>query len=97
MEAWSHPQNRDYFVALAAEFELDVDAFATCLTEDEPAQAVKSDMEAGAPFVRGTPTFVVLYGGEGRLIPGALPADQFAAALTEMLAEISLEGGDSGE
>ena len=97
VEAWSHPQNRDYFVALAAEFELDVDAFATCLTEDEPAQAVQSDMEAGAPFVRGTPTFVVLSGGEGRLIPGALPADQFAAALTEMLAEISLEGGDSGE
>ena len=97
MAAWASQDNRDYFVALAAEYELDVDAFATCLTQDEPAQAVQSDMQDGMPFVRGTPTFVVLHGGEGQLIPGALPADQFIAALTQMLAEVPAENGDSGE
>ena len=95
MAAWSRPNNSNYFMELAAEFELDTEAFATCLTGDVTAQAVQSDMQDGAPFVRGTPTFVILAGGEGRLIPGALPADQFVAALAEMLAELSAEGTDS--
>ena len=97
MEEWARPDHRDYFMALAAEFELDTDAFATCLTQEEPAQAVQSDIQDGMPFVRGTPTFVVLYGGEGRLIPGALPADQFIAALAQILGEISAGSDDSGE
>ena len=95
MAVWSRPNNNSYFMELAAEFELDTEAFATCLTGDVTAQAVQGDMQDGAPFVRGTPTFVVLAGGEGRLIPGALPADQFVAALAEMLAELSAEGTDS--
>jgi len=73
---------------------LDTDAFSTCLAEDAPAQAVQSEMRDGAPFVRGTPTFVVLVGGEGRLIPGALPTDQFVAALSQMLAELAATNND---
>ncbi len=95
MELWARPDNSSYFMELAAEYELDTDAFATCVSADGSAQAVQSDMQDGAPFVRGTPTFVVLYGGEGRLIPGALPADQFVAALAEMLAEASAAGADN--
>ena len=97
MTEWARQDNTDFFVALAAEFELDTDAFATCLTQDEPALAVQSDMQDGMPFVRGTPTFVVLYGGEGQLIPGALPADQFVGALTQILDEISAATEDGGE
>lgn len=97
MTAWSNPDNSSYFMALAAEFELDVDAFADCLTQDQPAQAVQSDMQEGSPFVRGTPTFVVLSGGEGRLIPGALPTDQFVAALEQILIELSVASENSGE
>ena len=95
MDLWSRSENTGYFMELAAEYELDTEAFATCLTGDAPALAVQSDMQDGAPFVRGTPTFVVLAGGEGRLIPGALPADRFVAALVQMLAELSAEGTDS--
>ena len=97
MTEWASQDNSGYFMALAAEYELDTDAFATCLAQDEPALAVQSDLQDGMPFVRGTPTFVVLSGGEGRLIPGALPADQFIGALTEMLGEISDASGDGGE
>ena len=94
MDVWSRSGNTNYYMELAAEYELDTDAFATCLADDAPALAVQSDMQDGAPFVRGTPTFVVLAGGEGRLIPGALPADQFVAALSQMLAELSAAGND---
>ena len=95
MAVWSRPDNSTYFMELAAEYELDTDAFATCMSGGESAQAVQSDMQDGSPFVRGTPTFVVLYGGQGRLIPGALPADQFVAALAEMLAEASAADADN--
>ena len=94
MDVWSRSENTNYFMELAAEYELDIEAFATCLAEDAPAQAVQSDMQDGAPFVRGTPTFVVLVGGEGRLIPGALPTDQFVAALSQMLAELAAMDND---
>ena len=94
MDQWSLPDSTNYYMELAAEYELDVDAFAACLAKDAPAQAVQGDMRDGAPFVRGTPTFVVLVGGQGRLIPGALPTDQFVAALSQMLAELSVTGND---
>ena len=97
MSDWSRPDNKGYFMALAAEYELDIDAFEDCLGQDESALAVQSDLQDGMPFVRGTPTFVVLYGGEGRLIPGALPADQFVGAISEALAEVGVESSDSGE
>lgn len=97
MEEWSRTDNQGYFMALAAEYELDVDAFEACLAHDEPAQAVRTDMQDGAPFVRGTPTFVVLSGGEGRLIPGALPTDQFVAALEQLLGELGAEAEQTDE
>ena len=94
LDQWSQPQNDNYFMELAAEYELDTDAFATCLASDASALSVQNDMQEGAPFVRGTPTFVVLAGGEGRLIPGALPTDQFVAALSQVLAELSASEND---
>ncbi len=97
MSDWSRPDNRGYFMALAAEYELDIDAFESCLAQDESALAVQSDLQDGMPFVRGTPTFVVLYGGEGRLIPGALPADQFVGALSEALAAVGVESDPGSE
>ena len=94
MDLWSRPDSTGYYIELAAEYELDTEAFATCMAGDSSALAVQSDMQDGAPFVRGTPTFVVLVGGQGRLIPGALPVDQFVATLSQMLAELSSEGDD---
>ena len=49
---------------------------------------VQSDMQDGAPFVQGTPTFIVLYNGEGRIIPGALPAERFSIALQEIVDQV---------
>jgi predicted DsbA family dithiol-disulfide isomerase len=34
-----------------------------------------------------TPLFVALYGGQGQLINGSMPVDQFVEALNTMLAE----------
>jgi predicted DsbA family dithiol-disulfide isomerase len=42
-------------------------------------------MDAGAAFVRGTPTFIVLYEGQGSIIPGALPLERFTEILQEVV------------
>lgn len=86
MEEWTNPDNRGVFLGIAEELGLDTDAFAVCMDDPATADAVNSDLADGSPFVRGTPTFVVLWDEQGRLIPGALPADQFTDALNQLLA-----------
>ncbi len=84
---WANSGVDEALVTLAEELELDIDQFNACMEDEATYQKILADLNEGGGFVRGTPTFVVLYGEEGRLIPGALPADQFSAALTQILAE----------
>jgi protein-disulfide isomerase len=86
-EEWGNSNVDAALTALAQELDLDMAQFETCMDAEETYQAVLADFNDGTPFVRGTPTFVILYGDQGQLIPGALPADQFSAALTQILAE----------
>lgn len=88
VDAWSVNDPFDVMVGLAGELNLDTEAFAACLEEPEMAQRVQSDLDEGAPFVRGTPTFIILHGEQGSIIPGALPADRFIEILNEELAAV---------
>jgi protein-disulfide isomerase len=84
---WSISDPNPAFSALAKQLGLNVDQFTKCLGEagDKSAQQrVQSDMQDGQPFVQGTPTFIVLFNGEGRIIPGALPVDRFTTALQQV-------------
>lgn len=89
MADWSISDPNSIFIDLAGELGLDIDTFTTCLNEEEVAQRVQEDMNAGAPFVRGTPTFIVLYGGQGSIIPGALPVERFSEELQKILDTVS--------
>lgn len=85
VDQWSVSDPSAVFNQLASQLALDAEQFATCLADDGVAQRVQSDLQEGAAFVQGTPTFVVLFNGEGRLIPGALPAERFQQALQQVL------------
>ncbi len=87
VSAWSVSDPSPVLTGLAEQLGLDMDLFAACLVDPAMMERVDSDMADGAPFVQGTPTFIVLYGGQGRIIPGALPVDQFAPALRQMVDE----------
>ena len=87
VERWSVNDPNPVFVELAGDLGLDVPAFETCLADPAMADRVQSDMVDGMQFVQGTPTFIVLYGGTGRIIPGALPAESFTEALNQFLDE----------
>jgi protein-disulfide isomerase len=80
---WSVEEPNPAFIDMATELGLDVDAFTACIESGEMDERVTSDMSEGAPFVQGTPTFIVLYNGQGQIIPGALPLDTFRQVLQE--------------
>lgn len=86
-ERWSVADPAPVFAELAGEVGLDTDAFSACLEAGEAAARVDSDMNEGAPFVQGTPTFIVLYNGQGQIIPGALPLETFQEVLDEVVAQ----------
>ncbi len=88
---WSIEDPSPVFVDLAGELGLDVDTFTACLDDPTMMERVNADMAEGAPYVRGTPTFIVLRGERGSIIPGALPADRFSSILDEELAAVEAE------
>ena len=45
-------------------------------------------MADGAQYVQGTPTFIILWGEGGQIIPGALPVETFTGELDRILGEI---------
>ncbi len=87
-DKWINNDMEAGFISLAKELGLDMDAFTACLQSEENLARVESDIADGAPFVRGTPTFVILFNNEGRLVPRALPADQFVDALNQILQQV---------
>jgi len=89
IQTWSIADPNPIFVDLAQQLELNLDQFAPCLESESAAQRVQEDLEAGTPFVRGTPTFIVLYNEQGSIIPGALPADRFTSILQEVLDSVA--------
>ncbi len=86
VQAWSISDPTEVFVGVAGEVGLDTDAFAACLQDEEIAARVESDMSEGAEFVQGTPTFIIVHGEQGSIIPGALPESEFSQVLDEQLA-----------
>jgi protein-disulfide isomerase len=87
VEQWSVEDPVPQFEALAAEMGLDPAAFATCIAGRDAMERVVADLYDAQDVSNSTPLFVVLYGGNGRLINGSLGVDEFTAALDEMYAE----------
>ncbi len=65
---WSISDPSPVFVDLASQIDgIDTDAFERCLADPAIAERVDSDLNEGTPFVRGTPTFIVLYNEQGQI------------------------------
>jgi protein-disulfide isomerase len=77
---------RDQFLEYAANLELDVEAFTTCLDEETHSEEVQADYQAGASVgVGGTPTFFI----NGRMVVGAQPLSTFASVIDDELVRLS--------
>ncbi len=71
---------------IAEEVGVDVNAFNTCLENEETKDKVQQDLEeAIASGARGTPHNVIIYGGKQIAIPGMLPYEQMKQVLDDLL------------
>ena len=69
---------------LAADFDLDQSAFATCVDENKYLDEIEADLQAGQNYgVEGTPGFFI----NGIFLGGAQPYATFEAAIEKALAE----------
>ena len=82
--------NLDDLPKLAGEVGLNQSAFKTCLDSGKTAAHVESDFQSGAKAgVTGTPGNILLdtKTGKTKLIPGALPFENFKTEIDNMLKE----------
>ncbi len=85
-DEWTIGDTEAALTSLAEEVGMDPEIFQACINDPAIAEAVNSDLTDGAPFVRGTPAFIVLHGEQGSIIPGALPLESFTQILDDVLA-----------
>ena len=83
-QAWSVDDPDAVLVTLAEQLGLDIDAFGACLIDPATLERVISDFQEGVPFIRATPSFVVVFKGQGSIIQGALPVEQFVQVFEEI-------------
>jgi protein-disulfide isomerase len=76
--------NRDAFITLAGDLELDVATFTTCFDEQTHREEIVQDYAEGQQLgVGGTPTFFI----NGRVLVGAQPLTQFQMRIDAELAQ----------
>jgi protein-disulfide isomerase len=84
-EFWQMQDAEDEIAKLAKDLGLDGDLFVQCLNDRESLERVLSDLYDAEGVVSSTPTFVVLYGGQGTLLNGSRPASDFSEILNSFV------------
>jgi protein-disulfide isomerase len=83
--AWTADDAEVELLALAKELELDSDVFDTCINGRAALERVLYDIYDAEGIVSSTPTFIVLFNGEGTLVSGSRPVEEFAALIDSVL------------
>jgi hypothetical protein len=61
--------------------------FSSCFNSRAALERVLRDLYDSQGLVETTPNFVILYGGQGRVLRSSQPADLFINLLSELLEE----------
>jgi protein-disulfide isomerase len=92
VDDWAVEDAAPELVGLADELELDTTAFEACLDSREPMESVVADIYHSMGAVSSTPSFIVLSGGQGSILRGSQPAEQFVNLLQGVLDEAASGG-----
>jgi protein-disulfide isomerase len=84
-EQWAVDDADPKLVRLAEGLRLDTDRFGACLKSREALERVLADLYDAQGVVSETPSFVILFGGQGRITRGARPVEQFVTTLEAMI------------
>jgi protein-disulfide isomerase len=87
VEDWAVEDAETELVGLADELELDAATFAACLDSREPVERVVADIYHSVGAISSTPSFIVLSGGQGSILRGSQPVEQFVTVLQGVLDE----------
>jgi protein-disulfide isomerase len=85
VDQWGVEDAEPVLISLAGELDLDENEFATCLASREPVERIVSDIFDGMGAISSTPSFIVLKDGQGSVLRGSRPAEDFVALLEGVL------------
>jgi protein-disulfide isomerase len=87
VDLWGVEDAEPELISLAGELDLDEDEFATCLSSRAPVERIVSDIFDGMGAISSTPSFIVLKDGQGSVLRGSRPAEDFVTLLEGVLEE----------
>lgn len=82
---WSVANPDAALITLAEQLGLDIEAFGACQIDPAIAERVDSDLQDGASLISSTPSFVILFAGQGTIAEGAYPAEAFTEVFDQIL------------
>jgi protein-disulfide isomerase len=85
VDQWGVEDAEPELISLAGELDLDEDEFAACLASREPVERVVADIYDSMGAVSSTPSFIVLKDGQGSVLRGSRPAEDFVTLLEGVL------------
>ncbi len=92
LDEWAISNPDPELLRLARSLPLNQSQFATCLGSRAPLERVLTDLFEARNVIDQTPSFVMIYGGQGRRLEGARSAEDFVAILETQL-ESAIEIG----
>ena len=92
VDEWAIDDPDPELLRLARTLDIDQSEFASCLGSREPMERVLTDLFEARNVIDQTPSFVMIYGGQGRRLEGARSAEDFVAILTTQV-ESAIEIG----
>lgn len=93
VDGWAVDAPDAALVDLAAELDLDPEAFAACLQSRASLEPVLQDLLDAEGIANATPTFVFLYSGSGYISEGTKSAEGFQAVILDLLQEAQVPNG----
>ena len=83
--AWTEDDAEKEIVRLAKDLGLDDDSFSKCIRSRQPMERVLLDVFDAEGVISSTPSFVALYDGQGTLLNGSRPVEDFRAILDSLI------------
>jgi protein-disulfide isomerase len=85
VDQWGVEDAEPALLSLAGELGLDEGEFAACLASREPVERVVADIYDSMGAISSTPSFIVLKDGQGSVLRGSRPAEDFVTLLEGLL------------
>jgi len=83
--AWTAEDAETALVGIAKDLALDGDSFSDCIKSRQPLERVLDDVFDAEGVISSTPSFVALYKGQGTLLNGSRPLEEFRQVIESLI------------